>query len=211
MQFDSTSTHTKRNGASATSTMSSNCAVRVGVGDNSRDRAHGASLADRQFDFVRPRHHVCASNPPPSRADHGARFQLCGPVCHHRSFRAATRQARRRRGAIFSKSPARARASCSSAELARRPLPTCPVSCTSVARRSSADRRPTSSWSARGAWGGWTALNLRQMGAKVTIVDAYGPGNARSTSGDESRGVRSSYGDRPASSASSGCCGRARR
>jgi len=48
-----------------------------------------------------------------------------------------------------------------------------------------------------GAWGGWTAFNLRQMGAKVTIVDAYGPGNARSTSGDETRGVRSSYGDRP--------------
>ena len=48
-----------------------------------------------------------------------------------------------------------------------------------------------------GAWGGWTALNLRQMGAKVTIVDAYGAGNARSTSGDETRGVRSSYGDRP--------------
>jgi sarcosine oxidase len=48
-----------------------------------------------------------------------------------------------------------------------------------------------------GAWGGWTALNLRKMGAKVTVVDAYGAGNARSTSGDESRGVRSSYGDRP--------------
>jgi len=47
-----------------------------------------------------------------------------------------------------------------------------------------------------GAWGGWTALHLRRMGAKVTLVDAYGPGNARSTSGDESRGVRSSYGDR---------------
>ena len=48
-----------------------------------------------------------------------------------------------------------------------------------------------------GAWGGWTALNLRKMGAKVTVVDAYGAGNARSTSGDETRGVRSSYGDRP--------------
>src|SRR5688572_2767653 len=34
-----------------------------------------------------------------------------------------------------------------------------------------------------GAWGGWTALYLRQMGARVTLVDAYGPGNARSTSG----------------------------
>ncbi|MEO7083458.1 MAG: FAD-dependent oxidoreductase [Gemmatimonadaceae bacterium] len=47
-----------------------------------------------------------------------------------------------------------------------------------------------------GAWGSFTAMNLRKMGAKVTIVDAYGPGNARSTSGDETRGVRSSYGDK---------------
>jgi glycine/D-amino acid oxidase-like deaminating enzyme len=47
-----------------------------------------------------------------------------------------------------------------------------------------------------GIWGGFTALNLRQQGAKVTLVDAFGPGNGRSTSGDESRGVRSSYGDR---------------
>ena len=39
-------------------------------------------------------------------------------------------------------------------------------------------------------------MNLRKMGAKVTLVDAYGPGNSRSTSGDESRGVRSSYGDK---------------
>ncbi|MFI5233737.1 MAG: NAD(P)/FAD-dependent oxidoreductase, partial [Gemmatimonadales bacterium] len=48
-----------------------------------------------------------------------------------------------------------------------------------------------------GGWGSFTALNLIQRGHKVTLVDAYGPGNARSTSGDESRGVRSSYGDRP--------------
>ncbi|MBI4545873.1 MAG: FAD-dependent oxidoreductase [Gemmatimonadetes bacterium] len=48
-----------------------------------------------------------------------------------------------------------------------------------------------------GAWGGWTALHLRQMGAAVTLVDTWGPGNSRSTSGDETRGVRSSYGDRP--------------
>src|SRR5256885_7531361 len=47
-----------------------------------------------------------------------------------------------------------------------------------------------------GAWGSFTALNLRRRGVKVTLVDAYGPGNARSTSGDETRGVRSSYGDR---------------
>jgi sarcosine oxidase len=48
-----------------------------------------------------------------------------------------------------------------------------------------------------GIWGSFTAYHLRKMGAKVTLVDAYGPGNARSTSGDETRGVRSSYGDRP--------------
>ncbi|HUF26393.1 MAG TPA: FAD-dependent oxidoreductase [Gemmatimonadaceae bacterium] len=48
-----------------------------------------------------------------------------------------------------------------------------------------------------GAFGGWTAYNLVRMGARVTLVDAFGPGNSRSTSGDETRGVRSSYGDRP--------------
>lgn len=47
-----------------------------------------------------------------------------------------------------------------------------------------------------GAFGGWTALHLQRMGARVTLVDMYGPGNSRSTSGDESRGVRTSYGDR---------------
>jgi glycine/D-amino acid oxidase-like deaminating enzyme len=47
-----------------------------------------------------------------------------------------------------------------------------------------------------GAWGTWTAYYLRRAGAAVTLVDAYGPGNSRSTSGDETRGIRSSYGDR---------------
>lgn len=47
-----------------------------------------------------------------------------------------------------------------------------------------------------GAFGGWTALNLQRLGARVTLVDMYGAGNSRSTSGDESRGVRTSYGDR---------------
>ena len=49
-----------------------------------------------------------------------------------------------------------------------------------------------------GAFGGWTAYYLARMGARVTLVDAYGPGNSRSTSGDETRGVKSSYGDRGA-------------
>ena len=47
-----------------------------------------------------------------------------------------------------------------------------------------------------GAWGGWTAYHLRARGARVTLIDQYGPGNSRSTSGDETRGIRSSYGDR---------------
>ncbi|HXT16413.1 MAG TPA: FAD-dependent oxidoreductase [Gemmatimonadaceae bacterium] len=47
-----------------------------------------------------------------------------------------------------------------------------------------------------GLWGSFTAMNLRAMGANVTMVDIYGPGNARATSGDETRGVRSSYGDK---------------
>jgi sarcosine oxidase len=46
-----------------------------------------------------------------------------------------------------------------------------------------------------GVFGGWTAYHLRKMGARVTMVDAWGPGNSRSTSGDETRGVRSSYGN----------------
>ena len=47
-----------------------------------------------------------------------------------------------------------------------------------------------------GAFGGWTALNLQQQGNRVRLLDAWGPGNSRSTSGDELRGIRSSYGDR---------------
>ena len=47
-----------------------------------------------------------------------------------------------------------------------------------------------------GAFGGWTALHLRKLGMRVMLVDAFGTGNSRATSGDESRGVRSSHGDR---------------
>lgn len=48
-----------------------------------------------------------------------------------------------------------------------------------------------------GAFGAWTALELQRMGARVTLVDQYGPANSRATSGGETRGVRTSYGDRP--------------
>jgi len=47
-----------------------------------------------------------------------------------------------------------------------------------------------------GAFGVWTAYHLQEMGARVTLIDLYGPGNSRSTSGDETRGVRSSYAGR---------------
>ncbi|VWX53997.1 FAD-binding oxidoreductase [Novosphingobium sp. 9U] len=47
-----------------------------------------------------------------------------------------------------------------------------------------------------GAFGAWTALCLRERGAKVTLIDSYGPGNARQTSGDETRQIRAAYGDR---------------
>jgi monomeric sarcosine oxidase len=49
-----------------------------------------------------------------------------------------------------------------------------------------------------GAFGGWTALYLLRRGAKVTLLDAWGPGNSRSSSGGESRIIRGTYGaDQP--------------
>src|SRR5207247_2992019 len=45
-----------------------------------------------------------------------------------------------------------------------------------------------------GAFGGWTALHLRRRGARVTLVDAWGPGNSRASSGGETRVIRATYG-----------------
>jgi sarcosine oxidase len=45
-----------------------------------------------------------------------------------------------------------------------------------------------------GVFGAWTAWHLRRRGQKVLLVDAYGPGNARSSSGGESRIIRMGYG-----------------
>src|ERR1700681_26445 len=45
-----------------------------------------------------------------------------------------------------------------------------------------------------GAFGGWTALNLLQRGARVTLLDAWGPGNSRASSGGETRVIRGTYG-----------------
>ena len=47
-----------------------------------------------------------------------------------------------------------------------------------------------------GAFGGWTALELRRRGARVTLLDAWGPGNTRASSGGETRVIRATYGSR---------------
>ena len=49
-----------------------------------------------------------------------------------------------------------------------------------------------------GAFGGWTALHLLRAGATVTLLDAWGGGNSRSSSGGETRIIRGTYGpDQP--------------
>ena len=45
-----------------------------------------------------------------------------------------------------------------------------------------------------GAFGGWTALYLLRGGARVTLLDAWGPGNSRASSGGETRVIRGTYG-----------------
>ena len=47
-----------------------------------------------------------------------------------------------------------------------------------------------------GAFGGWTALELRRRGARVTLLDAWGPANPRASSGGETRVIRATYGTR---------------
>jgi sarcosine oxidase len=45
-----------------------------------------------------------------------------------------------------------------------------------------------------GVFGAWTALHLARRGKRVLLVDAYGAGHSRSSSGDESRIIRMGYG-----------------
>src|SRR5258708_31711964 len=45
-----------------------------------------------------------------------------------------------------------------------------------------------------GVFGAWTALQLARRGKRVLLLDAYGPGHSRSSSGDESRIIRMGYG-----------------
>lgn len=45
-----------------------------------------------------------------------------------------------------------------------------------------------------GVFGAWTALQLARRGKSVVLVEAYGAGHSRSSSGDESRIIRMGYG-----------------
>jgi sarcosine oxidase len=45
-----------------------------------------------------------------------------------------------------------------------------------------------------GVFGAWTALHLARRGQRVLLADAYGPANARASSGGESRIIRMAYG-----------------
>ena len=45
-----------------------------------------------------------------------------------------------------------------------------------------------------GVFGAWSAYQLRRAGASVLLIDAYGPGNSRASSGGESRIIRLGYG-----------------
>ena len=45
-----------------------------------------------------------------------------------------------------------------------------------------------------GVFGAWTAWHLSKAGQTVALVDSWGPGNSRSSSGGESRVIRTAYG-----------------
>src|SRR5436309_12926526 len=55
-------------------------------------------------------------------------------------------------------------------------------------------RKPHIAVIGAGAFGGWTALFLLRRGAQVTLLDAWGPGNSRASSGGETRIIRGGYG-----------------
>jgi len=66
---------------------------------------------------------------------------------------------------------------------------------TPLARSQRSQPRPDVVVVGAGAFGGWTALHLREMGHGVSLIDAYGPGNGRAASGGETRQIRVGYGD----------------
>ena len=47
-----------------------------------------------------------------------------------------------------------------------------------------------------GAFGSWTALYLQRSGARVTLIDTFGPGHPLPSSGGATRVIRLGYADR---------------
>jgi monomeric sarcosine oxidase len=47
-----------------------------------------------------------------------------------------------------------------------------------------------------GVFGAWTAYHLAKAGRRIVLLDAYGPGNARASSGGQTRVIRMGYGDK---------------
>jgi len=45
-----------------------------------------------------------------------------------------------------------------------------------------------------GVFGAWTAWHLAKRRQRVVLIDAYGPANARASSGGETRIIRMGYG-----------------
>jgi len=68
------------------------------------------------------------------------------------------------------------------------------VAAAPLASRLEASPKPHIKVIGAGAFGGWTALHLLERGARVTLVDAWGPGNSRASSGGETRVIRAIYG-----------------
>jgi sarcosine oxidase len=60
--------------------------------------------------------------------------------------------------------------------------------------QSSPPSRPSVIVVGAGAFGGWSALHLAESGARVILLDAWGPGNSRASSGGETRTIRATYG-----------------
>lgn len=60
--------------------------------------------------------------------------------------------------------------------------------------RAGASSRPRVAVVGAGSFGGWTALHLARNGAEVVLIDAWGAGNPRASSGGETRVIRAVYG-----------------
>jgi len=75
-------------------------------------------------------------------------------------------------------------------------VPLLPASDRSAVKRGTPGKRTHVAVIGAGAFGGWTALYLLRQGARVTLIDAWGPGNSRASSGGETRVIRAIYGAR---------------